>query len=79
MKLISVFVSAYAKCWFSHDTAHLYLNPGAVARSVVVTLGMQAVPRSIPVSYTFFHKDLVMKIPLIKEEQLTVKGKRMYA
>ena len=23
-KLICVFVFAYAKCWFSHDAAHLY-------------------------------------------------------
>ena len=24
-KLICVFVFAYAKCWFSHDAAHIYL------------------------------------------------------
>ena len=24
-KLICVFVFAYAKCWFSHDVAHLFL------------------------------------------------------
>ena len=25
-KLICVFVFAYAKCWFSHDAAHIYLS-----------------------------------------------------
>ena len=25
-KLICVFVFAYAKCWFSHDTAHIARN-----------------------------------------------------
>ena len=32
-----------------------------VARSVVVLLGVQVVPRSIPAFGTFFHEDLVMK------------------
>ena len=35
---------------------------GAVARAVAMPLGMQAVPRSIPVSGTFFCEDLVMEI-----------------
>ena len=34
----------------------------AVARSVAMPLGMQAVPRLIPASVTFFRGDLVMKI-----------------
>ena len=25
-KLICVFVFAYAKCWFSHDAAHIVIN-----------------------------------------------------
>ena len=25
-KLICLFVFAYAKCWFSHDTAHIYIR-----------------------------------------------------
>ena len=25
-KLICVFVFAYAKCWISHDAAHIYLS-----------------------------------------------------
>ena len=28
-KLICVFVFAYAKCWFSHDSAHLMFRIGA--------------------------------------------------
>ena len=26
-KLICVFVFAYAKCWFSHDAAHVQMDP----------------------------------------------------
>ena len=26
-KLICIFVFAYAKCWFSHDTAHFLFGP----------------------------------------------------
>ena len=36
-------------------------RPGAVARSEASSLGMQAVPSSIPTSGTFFRGDLVMK------------------
>ena len=36
-------------------------GPGAVARSGACPLGMQAAPRSIPTSGTFFRGDLVMK------------------
>ena len=39
-----------------------FLRLGAVAQSVATLLGMQAVPRSIPASVTFFREDLVMKI-----------------
>ena len=28
-KLICVFVFAYAKCWFSHDAAHIVFKVGA--------------------------------------------------
>ena len=55
---------------------------GSVARSVAMPLGMQAVPRLIYLSGTFFHEDLVMKILLlllIEEEQLSVNGERVYA
>ena len=37
-------------------------QPGAVARLVVMLLGMQVVPRSIPASSTILCEDLVMKI-----------------
>ena len=64
----------YIFCWL-----------GAVARSEAWPLGMQAAPSSIPTSGTFFHGVLVMKkistvilpLPLIQEEQLSVTGERM--
>ena len=37
-------------------------RPGAVARSVAMPLGMQAVPRSIPAFGKFFCDDFVMEI-----------------
>ena len=39
----------------------LLKKPGAVARSEASSLGMQAVPSSIPTSGIFFRGDLVMK------------------
>ena len=30
-KLICVFIFAYAKCWFSHDVAHILLGLGDMA------------------------------------------------
>ena len=63
------------------------LKPGAIARSVAMSLGNQEAPRSILVSGTSFRKDLVMELflrpfflpPLIQEEQLSVNGERMRA
>ena len=45
-KLICVFVFTYAKSRFSHDEARL--SSGAVVRSVVRPLGIQATPSSTP-------------------------------
>ena len=39
----------------------IHVWPGAVARSEASSLGMQAVPSSIPTCVTFFRGDLVMK------------------
>ena len=39
-----------------------YSSLGAAARSEASSLGMQAAPSSIPMSGTFFHGDLVMKV-----------------
>ena len=50
--------------------------------TVAMLLGMQAVPRSILMSSTFFLEDSVMKILsllLIQEEQFSVNNERMYA
>ena len=53
-----------------------------IARLVAMPLEMQAVPRLITTSSTFFHKDHanistdILLIPLIQEEQLSVNGKR---
>ena len=60
-------------------------QPGAVARSEVSSLGMQAAPSLIPTSGTFFHGDFghknistaILPLPLIQEEQLSVTGERM--
>ena len=66
-------------------------KPSAFARSVVMPLGMQVVPRSIPASGTFFYEHLIsgnisegfLPPPLIQGEQLSVthndNGERMYA
>ena len=62
-----------------------FQRDGAVARSEASSLGMQAAPRSIPTSGTFFRGDLVIKtflrpffpLPLIQEEQLSVTGEIM--
>ena len=55
------------------------LLPGAIARSVAMSLGNQEAPRSILASGTSFREDLVMKIflrpffrSLIQEEHLSV-------
>ena len=40
----------------------LYIKPGAIARSVVMSLGDQEAPRSILASGTSFREDLVMKL-----------------
>ena len=37
-------------------------KPGAIARSVAMSLGNQEAPRSILASRTSFHEDLVMKL-----------------
>ena len=58
------------------------VQPGAIARSVAVSLGNQEAPRSILASGTSFREDLVMKIfplPLIQEEHLSVNGEKMCA
>ena len=48
-KLICVFVFAYAKCWFSHDAAHMNF----VARKPVLRVSDQALRLS-----NFFHAQL---------------------
>ena len=60
--------------------SHL-LQLGAIARSVVMSLGNQGALRSIIASGTSFREDLVMKIflPLIHVEHLSVNGERMGA
>ena len=64
----------------------IFFLPGAVARSEMCPLGMQAAPSSIPTSGTFFRGDMVKKwkknsmvilLLLIQEEQLSVTGERM--
>ena len=56
------------------------MEPGAIARSVAMSLGNQEAPRSILASGTSFREDLVTAIlPLIQEEQLSVTGERMCA
>ena len=35
-KLICAFVFAYAKCWFSHDMAHLYLGKTHIILNVSI-------------------------------------------
>ena len=49
---------------------------------VAVPIGMQAVPRFVPTSSTFFHENIstaLFPLPLIQEEQLSFNGERMYA
>ena len=43
---------------------YIYTEPGAIARSVAMSLGNQEAPRSILASGTSFCEDLVMKIIL---------------
>ena len=58
------------------------MQPGAIARSVAMSLGNQEAPRSIIASGTSFREDLVMKsistaihpLPLMQEEHLSVNG-----
>ena len=59
-------------------------KPGAIARSVVMSLGNQGAPRSILASGTSFlgHgiiSTAILPLQLIKEEQLSVNGERMCA
>ena len=65
-----------------------HLNqPGTVAWSAAMSLGMHAVLRSIPVSGMFFPlrfgneniSTAILPLPLMQEEQLSVKGERIYA
>ena len=62
------------------------VQPGAIARSVTMSLGNQEAPRSILASGTSFpefgHEIISMAIlplPLIQEEQLSVNGERICA
>ena len=60
-------------------------QPGAIARSVAMSLGNQEATRSFLASGTSFREDLVMKIyfstiltpPLIQEEHLSVNGENV--
>ena len=45
-----------------HHAKHVLNFLGAIARLVAMTLGNQEAPRSIHVSRTSFHEDLVMKL-----------------
>ena len=57
-------------------------EPGAIARSVAMSLGNQEAPRSILASRTSFHEIIstaILPLPLIQEEQLSVNGERMCA
>ena len=64
-----------------------FTSRDAIARSVVMPLGMQEAPRSIPAYGTFFHEDFghenistaILPLPLIQEEQLSVNGERKWA
>ena len=74
---VSVLFSHFQKGRFTHNAAQLntefdniifgvitqfQLKPGAIARSVAMSLGNQEAPRSILASGTSFREDLVMKI-----------------
>ena len=48
--------------YFVKNFGHFSLKLGAVARSVVMPLGVQAVPRSITASGTSSRKGLVMQL-----------------
>ena len=50
------------KCAFVANPNVLLLRPGAIARSVAMSLGNQEAPRSILASGTSFCEDLVMEI-----------------
>ena len=60
-------------------------RPGAIARSVAMSLGNQEAMRWIVASGTSFCEDLeiismaILPLPLIQEEQLSVNGERMCA
>ena len=56
--------------------------PGAIARSVAMSLGNQEAPQSILASGTSFREIIsttILTLPLIQEEQLSVNGERMCA
>ena len=61
------------------------MGPGAVAQSEASSLGMQAAPELDPhvrhiLSWRLGHENIstvILPLPLIQEEQLSVTGKRM--
>ena len=50
-------IQHFERCWHLGNT-----KPGAIARSVAMSLGNQEAPRSILASGTSFREDLVIKI-----------------